>query len=73
MDEVDQVHVLLNDAGIEHIMLNGVFACKGANGNIARISNYEDDDSQFQAKLDGLTPKQAVAALIASLKEEVAE
>lgn len=70
MNEVDQVHVLLNDAGIKHVELNGVFLCKGVNGNIARISNYKDDDSQFQAKLDGLTPKQAVAALVASMKKD---
>jgi hypothetical protein len=69
MSEVEQVHDLLDDAGIEYIEFNGVFICKGANGNTARISNYKDDDSQFQAKLDGLTPNQAVVALIASMKE----
>ena len=69
MTKVEQVHDLLDDAGIEHVEINGVFLRNGANGNIARISNYEDDDSQFQVKLDGLTPKQAVAALVASMKE----
>lgn len=70
MSEVEQVRDLLKAAEIEHIELNGVFLCNGANGRIAKISNYEDDDSQFQAKLDGLTPKQAVAALIASIEED---
>lgn len=70
MNEVKQVRDLLDAAEIEHIELNGVFLCKGANGNIAKISSYEDDGSLFQAKLDGLTPRQAVAALIASMKED---
>ena len=69
MSEVEQVRDLLDAAGIEHIEINGVFLCNGRNGHVAKIANYSDDETRFQAKLDGLTPNQAVAALIASMNE----
>ena len=70
MSEIKQMQALLDGAGIEHLVLNGIFLCSGPNDNLARISTYEDDDSQFQVKLDGLTPAQAFAALNAAIKEE---
>jgi hypothetical protein len=68
MSEVKQVHELLDAAGIEHFMLNGVFLCSGPNGKLARISTYEDDESQFRVIMDGLTPRQAVTALSATIE-----
>lgn len=69
MTKVEQVHKLLDDAEVEYLELNGVFICKGANGNIAKISSYKDDETQFQVTLNGLTPNQAVDALCMTLGE----
>jgi len=73
MNEVEQVHKLLDAAGIEHIEENGVFICIDGNGHVAKITNYADDESLFQVTLNGMKPEQAVAALsatIAHVKED---
>lgn len=67
MSEVEQVHELLDAAGIDHIEIKGVFICSDGNGNVAKIANYADDESLFQVMLDGMKPEQAVAALSATM------
>ena len=67
MTEVEKVRELLDEAGIKNIEFDGVFLCNGPNGKIARIANYEDDETMFQLKIEGLTPEQVVGELVASI------
>lgn len=67
MTEVEKVRELLGEAGIKNIEFNDMFLCSVPNGKIARIANYEDDETIFQLKIDGLTPEQVVGELVASI------